>query len=162
MRIFTAPTVICQLIVAAYFYHGFSCRRDAERLLPHTIVSPPYASSLPKGIEGMREGFAQTNDDDSRKKSPLGASSLSFSLSSVHPFVRSSIVLRPSLFLRPWPMNADPLMRADLAGLTRPDGCFWNPGTLARARNEQNRGLNRQRELDILDDEDDGEEEGEE
>lgn len=56
-------------------------------------------------------------------------------------------------------MNADPLMRADLAGLTRPDGCSWNPGTLARARNEQNRGLNRQRGLDILDDEDDGEEE---
>ncbi|EFN73142.1 hypothetical protein EAG_15240 [Camponotus floridanus] len=56
MRIFTAPTVICQLIVAAYFYRGFSCRRDAERLLPHTIVSPPYASSLPKGIEGGNTG----------------------------------------------------------------------------------------------------------
>lgn len=73
-----------------------------------------------------------------------------------------SIVLRSSLFLHPWPMNADPLMRADLAGLTRPDGCFWNPGTLVRARNEQNRGLNRQRELDIPDDGDDGKEEGEE
>lgn len=57
-------------------------------------------------------------------------------------------------------MNADPLMRADLAGLTRPDGCFWNPGTLARARNEQNRGLNRQRELDIPDHDDDGQEGG--
>lgn len=44
-------------------------------------------------------------------------------------------------------MNADPLMRADLAGLTRPDGCSWNLGTWARARNEQNRGLNRQREI---------------
>lgn len=83
-------------------------------------------------------------------------------LSPFPPSVRLFVHRSPISSLSPWPMNADPLMRADLAGLTRPDGCFWNPGTLVRARNEQNRGLNRQRELDILDDEDDGEEEGEE
>lgn len=52
-----------------------------------------------------------------------------FSVSFFPSFVRPYVVLRPFLFLRSWPMNADPLMRADPAGLTRPDGCSWNPGT---------------------------------
>lgn len=55
---------------------------------------------------------------------------------------------------------------ADPAGLTRPDGCSWNPETSSRSSldsiggyvTEKNRRLNRQARLDIpdVDDDDDG------
>lgn len=63
-------------------------------------------------IEGNRKRerrFCVDANDDSR-----GEKSLSSFLSLV-PYIRPSVrtfdVLRPFLFLRPWPMNADPLMR---------------------------------------------------
>lgn len=115
MRIFTAPTVICQLIVAAYiftaaFLAGATRRGSATACDRLASVCEELAT---KGNRRYERRFC-ADERLSKEVSSLGASSLSLSL-----FLSS---IRPSVC--PWPMNADPLMRADLAGLTRPDGCL--------------------------------------
>lgn len=98
MRIFTARTVICQLIAAAYFYRGFSCRRDATRRGSATAPARMRESSLPKGIEGMRGGFVH---DERLSKEVSSRRFLSFFLP-FHRFNRlsvRSVVLRFSLSL---------------------------------------------------------------
>lgn len=123
--------LICQLIVLSYFYSA-SCRRaDAmEKLLPHAIASTlAYVCELATGGNRRQEVLCRRTTPE---KSLLFRRFHSFFL---HLSLSLSSVRSPAFSLpRSWPMNADPLMRADPAGLTRPDGCSWNLGTpLGRA-----------------------------
>lgn len=94
--------LICQLI--AYFYL-LSYRRDAAA---PACVRRSYAP--PRRItRGRGEVLCRRRQLEEEESLSSVVSSLAFS----HPsrtFAHSFVVLRPFLFLRPWPMNADPLM----------------------------------------------------
>lgn len=120
IRIFTAPTDLsadCNRVVLPGF---LPARRDTTRRSCYRMRTR-YRRESKAGEEVL-----------CRRTTTLAKSLLSrrpSSLLFLLPFACPFVVLQPFLFLRPWPMNADPLMRADPAGLTRPDGCSWNPGT---------------------------------
>lgn len=128
MRIFTVPTDLSADCTRIFLPRFLSARRDAM-----------YANSLPEGIEGKREGFVDERRLSQRFSSRRSSCLRSFSLSSV---------CSPSSGLSSFSVTGQ-WMPICWSGWF--DEAWWmllesRDSAWLGACNEQNRGLNRQRQ----------------
>lgn len=138
-KVFTARRLICQLIASDVFLRSFLPRnRGAVGCATKPPVHVSAYTCASRLTEGSQKRFCREEERTERRRSFL----LLFVL-----FLKLPRCLSFS------PSVANECRSTDAsAGLTRPDGCSWYPGTPlgTRARNEQNHGLNRQHaRLDI-------------